>query len=472
MALVQEVDKPEITTVMVSDTLAFPSVLKKEGKVEYGELRETLKEFIENTYIKEFGLRDVNLFILPGAKGTYRKWVAKNVAEFVTLIGSSGDLKFAALWYLIQELEKNLEKLVEDKQLEIIFDVSHGWNFVPTVLYRVLFLLSEILSFFGIDTYIRLIATEPFVDSNTPLNVVEIERKPIPYNLYPYTTGEQGYKSSLKLYDKKFGKEAGILLGELKNYINAHKEVRVNDIPLLVGAFYNGFPLAVKEYYISPERLKPFVEKVFELYLKGIDVFVEGEESENVKGRTNIVRKLKLHPFVEVLLVSYLYSLLTKAKAEGDFLEKGEITIDKLREFSCQIFGRDEKKLIHIERELGNCEGTFKGDIERTIEEAINLGVNLSEWKRLKDVEDEIREKLEPKLSTEREKSPQEEDTGDSRRGSIDKRNFFAHAGLSKSEVEVKVENGEIYIRYWQNEDSLKRIQGWILKSLIELRDE
>jgi len=185
LGLVQSVENPNKTLIMVGDSLAYPSVVGKEN-ITYKKLKEKLKKHIKEQFLKKFLLESAELVVLPGGKGTYKRRIGSNTWEYLTIDGESKDLKFIALWYLIQLLEENLNKLFEKGRLEVIFDASHGWNFVPITVYQTLWLVLEILSFFGVDVTFKMIATEPFIDGNTPLNVVEIEERRVPFNLYGF----------------------------------------------------------------------------------------------------------------------------------------------------------------------------------------------------------------------------------------------------------------------------------------------
>jgi len=455
LGLVQNVENPNETLIMVGDSLAYSSVIGKE-EITYEELKEKLKNYIRKQYFEKFHIKSAKLVILPGGKGTYKRKIGPNSWEYLTIDGESKDLKFITLWYLIQLLEKNLNKIFEKRRLEVIFDTSHGWNFVPITVYQTLWLVLEILSFFGIDVIFKMIATEPFVDGNTPLNVVEIEERRVPFNLYGFKTRE-GYKSALRPteYGKKTGKLLGTLLGELKRFINyEYKGAVVNDIPLIVGAFYNGLPLAVKTFYTPAEQIKPLIDKLFEIYTKGIEISFEDN-------KTTIRRALSFSPYTEVLFISYLYNLLTEVIGNSCFLKREEITIRELREFACKLFGKDEKKLIAITKELGDCEGKTKGFIVKKVEEVSKNGGNLNGWIRLKELTEDEKEEKEENEDIKKEEAKKE---------SIAERNFLAHAGLSRAEIEIKCAGKDIYIRYNPcTPNKLKEIKKWIQKGLTEI---
>jgi len=460
LGLVQEVEKPDETLIMLSDSLAYPSAICIQSNT-YEDLKNRLEHYIREKYIKQFQIKDARLIIFPGGKGTY-KW--RPVGERLIIEGESGDLKYIVLWNIIQTLEKNLEKVLEKGNLEVIFDASHGWNFVPITVYQTLWLVLEILSFFGVDVTFRMIASEPFVDEKTPLNVVEIEKRKVPYSLYNYFRTKEGYSSALKPtnYGKKIEKNLGKLRGELNRFINSeYQGAVVNDIPLIIGAFYNGLPLAVKTFYNSPEKVKPLIDKLLEVYFKGIEISIDGN-------LTTLKRIFAFSPYTEVLLISYLYNLLTKALGNPSFLERKDITfIEELREFACRLFAKDEKKLIAITTELGDCEGKTKGFIISAIEKAIktNRCKELEVWKPLKEI---IQDENENEANEANSTDNKNEQTN---RGN-DKRNFLAHAGLSRAEIEVKILspnnlNDGICIRY--NPDRLEQIKNWVQTGLTEI---
>jgi len=447
-------ENPNETLIMVGDSLAYPSVVGKE-EIIYDKLKEKLENYIRKKYFEKFQIKSAKLVILPGGKGTYKRKIGCNNWEYLTIDGKSKDLKLVALWYLIQLLEENLNKILEEKKLEVIFDASHGWNFVPITVYQTLWLVLEILSFFGIDVTFKMIATEPFVDGNTPLNVVEIEERKVPFNLYGFKTRE-GYKSALRPteYGKKTGKRLGTLLGELKRFINHEYEgAVVNDIPLIVGAFYNGLPLAVKTFYTPAEQIKPLIDKLFEIYSEGIEISFE-------ENKTTLRRALSFSPYTEVLFVSYLYNLLTEAVGNPCFLKREEISIRELREFACKLFRKDEKKLIAITKELGDCEGKTKGEIVSVVEKALREEKDLSDWVRLKELTEDKKEEKEGNADIKKEEAIKE---------SIAERNFLAHAGLSKAEIELKYSpaDKDTYIRYKPNR--LDQIKNWVQNGLTEI---
>ena len=444
LGLVQEVEKPNETLIMVGDSLAYPSVVGEDVKT-YDGLREKLENYIRKQYFEKFQIKSAKLVILPGGKGTYF-W--RRNQEYLTIEGKSKDLKFVALWYFIQLLERSLNKILEKENLEIIFDASHGWNFVPIMVYQTLGLVLEIISFFGIDVTFKMIASEPFVDENTPLNVVEIEEKKIPIGVYRYKAKEgTTYVSSLGLLDKRFSS----LKGQLGKFIKKeYQNLIVKDIPLIIGAFYNGLLLAVKTFYTPTAQIKPLIDKLFEVYYNGITLSVEGN-------KTTIRRALFFHPYTEVLLISYLYNLLTEALSDSYFLERKDVSLKELRNFACKLFAKDEKKLIAITKELGDCEDRTKGEIASVVEKLLKEGKSLNYWKRLKELI-EGEEENEGNAEAKKDKIKKE---------SIAERNFLAHAGLSRAEIEVKYTDGDIFIRY--SSKRLEEIKKWVQKGLTQV---
>jgi len=444
LGLIQEVESPDETLIIVGDSLAYPSVVGEDVKI-YDGLREKLENYIRKQYFEKFQIKSAKLLTLPGGRGTYF-W--RRSHEYLTIEGKSKDLKFVTLWNFIQLLEKNLKTILEKRKLEVIFDATHGWNFVPIMVYQTLGVVLEIISFFGVDVTFKMIASEPFVDENTPLNVVEIEERKISPGLYRYKTKE-GYKSALK--PTEYGKRNGKLLGDLKRFINhEYKGAVVNDIPLIIGAFYNGLPLAVKTFYTPTARIKPLIDKLFEVYYNGITLSVEGN-------KTVIRRALFFHPYTEVLLISYLYNLLTEALSDSYFLERKDVSLKELRNFACKLFAKDEKKLIAITKELGDCEDRTKGEIASVVEKLLKEGKSLNYWKRLKELI-EGEEENEGNAEAKKDKIKKE---------SIAERNFLAHAGLSRAEIEVKYTDGDIFIRY--SSKRLEEIKKWVQKGLTQV---
>ena len=92
------------------------------------------------------------------------------------------------------------------------------------------------------------------------------------------------------------------------------------------------------------------------------------------------------------------------------------------------------------------------------IEKALKEKKDLSNWVRLKELTTNETEEKEGNANIKKEEA---------RKESIAERNFLAHAGLSRAEIEIKCAGNDIFIRY--KPDRLDEIKNWVQNGLTEM---
>jgi len=441
LKLLKEVLHPDRVILLVNDTLVGKNrtpnsncrreeknicSLDFQGK-SYGEVDDFIKGYIREN-LKAFGTSAEDIWVLPSV-GYFSNAIA---------IGELSDLRY----YLFVEFFKNFEQLLQDEKLEIYLDITHGQNFLPTITYEVLKSVLEIAAFFVKEIKFTMLNSDPFTYAAKPSfleihKVLERKIKPKPYLYY---IDKSNFIAPYK----------GINMREVLKPIQKIKDeipLKLNEsIPAFLGAVYNALPLVIFYTYLNPWYIECLTDTVIDIYKNHINVSEQN-------GKIVLTRSLKLRPEVEVFSVYGMFlkgltkqfpSLQEYASYKKDKSDV-KVPLHAVKEVSFNFLSYNNRNQAILEKEIG--------DLDRITKKFLKED---SDWIDYKTIEGSKKEEVD---------NSQEEGENNLTAG-YEIRNFLAHAGLSKNTLQLKMENGEIYLRYkFENAD----IYDWSRKGLEKL---
>jgi CRISPR-associated protein Csx1 len=419
LALIKEIEKPDKIVIVVLDTLA--DTLLKNGIDNYSHnwlsnysyIKTEIQRKVSDFCQKELGFVPDEVIISYGFGEFIKTKFLGNAKDFYYDV-------FKEFSFLFAELEIN-------REIEVVFDATHGINWITILTYRALREILEILSYFY-SVNLKVLNSDPFVREGADLlniNIIE-ETKILPrISVYkddrrpiePYNGLEEDKEK------KKVGKEINDFFKEIFGNNRKYSEYR-DEILLFLGSFYFALPVALLSYIPDPEDLRTKIEKISDEFEKNIQI---DDRVEKVQ----ILRKLEFRESFANFSKAYLISsVLGKLR----FRKSYEIPLSEIEELKGKVFG---KLAIECNR------------IDVEIKEVSELKDKLSE-------EYQIYAKI--KFG--------------SFRDEIDKRNFFAHAGFEYNSIELKKDicNGkkdEIYIKI--RDQSIEKIKQLIIQDLQQI---
>ena len=272
---------------------------------------------------------------------------------------------------------------------EVHLDLSHGINFMPVLTYRI---IRRLLGMMALVKKVKLTVynSDPHVKgvAGSPLRINVVEEST--FNPEPYSLKA----NKVRVLRSRTEKNLGRVIDEAFRGANVGKKHWA-----FLGALYNGLPLALTTFFPDTNPLKKAIDSAEALY------FRETEIIESEKG-LRVLRNLEFTKHFEVMVSLWFMAELMERMglSRKEILEVGDIEY-----ITNSIFGYDER---------------FKSRILNEIRRIKEMGDKIScEWNLYNSI-----------MNAEA--------------GTIDKRNFIAHAGFERNAVELRKVNENIQVRY------------------------
>jgi len=419
LALIKEIEKSDKIVIVVLDTLAdtllkgFTGTYLHDSFSNYSYIKTEIRQKVSDFCQKELGFVPDEVIISYGFGEFIKTKFLGNAKDFYYDV-------FKEFSFLFAELEVSHE-------IEVVFDATHGINWITILTYRVLREILEILSYFY-SVNLKVLNSDPFVREGADLlniNIIE-ETKILPkISVYkddrrpiePYNGLEEDKEK------KKVGKEINDFFKEIFGNNRKYSEYR-DEILLFLGSFYFALPVALLSYIPDPKDLRTKIKKISDKFEKNIQIYDSGE-------KVQILRKLEFRESFANFSKAYLISSVL---GKCGFRKSYEIPLSKIKDLKDKVFGKLAIESNRIDVEIG---------------EVSKLKDNLSE-------EYQIYAKIKLGGSLDQ----------------IDKRNFFAHAGFEYNSIELKKDicNGkkdEIYIKI--RDQSIEKIKKLIIQDLQQI---
>ncbi|HID18708.1 TPA: TIGR01897 family CRISPR-associated protein [Candidatus Bathyarchaeota archaeon] len=310
---------------------------------------------------------------------------------------------------------KSLRRAEEGKEgLEVYLDLTHGINYMSILTYRVVKEILEIFSIFD-EVIFKAYNADPFSEfaEKLSINVIE-DSKPTPT---PFT--EKAHNTKLKpLKGINLSPEESrkLFTEELKT----SGKVKARELSALIGALYNGFPLALFRFYPEEkEILRKAVMEVLEVYEQYVRVSMED-------GKLRVERRTKMDRDLKICAYSYVIAtLLDELKLVSR--RETEVPLNELIRLREELFKFDERLKARISRDLFH-------DYLKKLDDLKEKVPDWPDWIPFSKLED--KEECLP-----------------------DPRNFHAHSGLEYCTVEVAKSGETFMVRY--REDRIKNVANF-----------
>jgi CRISPR-associated protein Csx1 len=374
-----EILKPEEVVLIVLDTRVTEKFENYEHLCQ--NVRSRYVEFCDEEL--HLPIKDKNIIVAPGV-GTFQV-KDLGVAKFE---GRATDF-----YYLVAfELAKRIIEAVKEEGLEVHLDLTHGINFMPTLVYRALYEILGVMAYVC-NIKLNVYNSEPYSKGITQkLRIHRIESREILPRLSSHILGkDDGRAWLIKKSDETI---------ELRG--KALEKNETDELNAFLSAIVNGLPLALYTFFPQEEELGRKLEEACEYWRNHIEC-AQGYVKRRLKFEADFLRCVRLW-------------IAAKVFAERlKIQKKEEISLDELYKTSQKLFRQEGTKMALINRALME---EIKNEAGQKAKE---------EWKSVKELVDK-------------------------KVGKLSLQNFLAHAGLEYNVTELKREGEELKLRYSQEE--------------------
>lgn len=436
LSILQSVEQPDEIVVVVLDTLASHGDMQRLRT--FNEIEEEVRRYVKR-YLCGVG---AEIAVLPGvmelrAGGKRVVFRSDPRAEFLPIL-----------------LHTLLERALRAGATDVVLDISHGLNFVPTLALKAAEEACAALAVARADQVrLRVYQSDPYPvgaareklarssedvckpqsepGEETPtlrFNLI-LERAFKPWDLSRYTLYGAGQKMVLLTDPRECGIEGG---GE-------QSLVEEWALPLL-GAFRLGtlLQLALLAKAAPAKSFESLVEKAIGCWKRKRGVSLEGDKAQVLSGT-------RLGPGFTALIHAHavlkgVSSLLGLKQEQQPALEEAAAALGELKKLKDGILKGSRIVKALVDREISKLDW-----IEKTWRTCSN-----SEWTPYSEVQRRLLQ----------------ESTPEGRSGDTFERDFIAHAGFHSEVVELRLANGRLEARVRSSEWG--RVKEVLRKAVLE----
>ena len=411
-AVIHRLDKPDLSVVVMSDTIvdSYMDCSYYTVPKDYREIVEVVSEKTRSIARRKFGI-SIDRIIVGYGVGEFSHFVFR---------GSADDFYYKVLYELSRIFEEIMGQRDDGLEtLEVLFDITHGINFTTVMTYRALYEILRILAY-GYDVRLKVLNSDPYISSVRPelLNINVIEDSQVIPGLEILSREDKFFPFDDSVNDEE-KERLGRILTENTRQISVKKNFP--EYRAFLAAFKVGMPHYV--YSFAPAEVNRILKELTAIYESMISV-KEGE------CKFRIHRKLRFSDRFSILVKSYIVSDIIGIHRIP--YEEG-VPLSSIEQFDRKFL---QKNLPVESNRLNN------------------------ELNHLKELEEHIPRQWTPYVEI------RERFKGEEYSRTLDKRNFFAHAGFEYNSIEVKREGNEIFVR----PSSEPRIREKIIDYLNEVR--
>jgi len=295
----------------------------------------------------------------------------------------------------LKENEKERETEKKRIKLEVILDITHGINYMPTLTYRALREILHILAY-TYDVNLKVLNADPYIRQVRPqkLNINVIEETKILPNLVAYKSGKR------PIEPRKEHQEYGQIIDNFLRQITYNKQ----NIHIFLSAFIYAMPVFVISYLINSQNIENLINQISREFERYITI--------NKDYKIIIERNLEYRIEFENLIKTYLVNSILEAKG---FSSKADIPLTDIQQLNDKVFSELAIESNRIDKEIKEI-----NDIQSlsTLQQNYQVYIQLLN----KPIQNRI-----------------------------DKRNFFAHAGFEYNAIELRKINDNIEVRIREN---------------------
>jgi len=383
LILIRKIENPDKVIILSVDTLADDYVHSFKNP-SCNDIKTCAENLISNFTQKELGFIPDKIIISYGF-GEF------NNTKF---IGNAIDFYYNTFKELVFYFTDLLPQI--NKEIEVIFDATHGINYVTILTYRA---LREILEIFVYvyDVKLKVLNSDPFVGREAKvdrLNINVIEKSKILPKISVYKSDKRSVEPCFLLENKskeKIGKDIESFIFEIS--------FNTDEILIFLGSFLYALPVFILSYMIDSAALKEKIEKISEKFEKNICLM-------NLS-KLEIFRNWEFRENFANLIKAYLVSSILE---KIGFKKLSDIPLSKIEDLKNKVYKNFPIESNRIDKEIDDIKGLQ------------NITQQYEVYNKIKR---------------------------DTVLNQVDKRNFFAHAGFEHNVIGLKKENEEIYIRIY-----------------------
>lgn len=396
LVLIKRIENPDKVIIISVDTLTDDYVYDFKNP-SYNDIKKCAENLIFNYCQKELKNFIPEKIIISYGFGEF------NHTKF---IGNAIDFYYNTFKELTCYFVNLLQQINE--KFEIIFDATHGINYVTILTYRA---LREILEIFAYvyDVKLKVLNSDPFVGREAKidrLNINVIEKSKILPKISVYRSDKRPVEPcSSTTLENKSKREIGENIEDFISGISFN----IDETLIFLGSFLYALPVFILSYMIDSSVLKEKIEKISEEFEKNIRL-------KNLS-KLEIFRNWEFRENFANLVKAYLVSSILE---KIGFKKLSDIPLSKIKDLKNKVYKKFPIESNRIDKELDD------------IKDLQNITQQYEVYNKIK---------------------------GNPVLNQIDKRNFFAHAGFEYNTIELKKENEDIYIRiYTGNKNSAEEL--------------
>ncbi len=310
---------------------------------------------------------------------------------------------------VIYELSTRILEVIdrETNEIEIYLDISHGINFMPVLTYRIVRQIAQILAYFSTVRFVVL-NSDPYIGGVESLTINEISNIKIRPQFYVYKKRNRPLESYESL-DNEGKKEIG-------KKLNTKECIKINDeLYSFASAVMYGIPYYVYLYFPDTSAVYAMLKCVLDLHYQ----FIELSKSSKLL----ITRKVQFEKeFAELVRIRFISKLM---EIRGNIKQKREVKLSEIKHIKDFLWDKFPIEKNRIDKEIDD------------INKLQNIPQSYQVYASI---------------------------LGKSIGNSIDKRNFFAHAGFEHNSIELKKQGNDIFIRV--NSKLEDQARGHLLNAL------
>jgi CRISPR-associated protein Csx1 len=478
LAALHECLKPQHVIVVAQDTIIVKNPKEFRGDYGYDDVIRDVKSIVEEFLRRadmEVGrggeVRKGNIYeevesklsviVAPGS-GKFKNSMSVGAEEVTVDLEVCGSLE-DYYSYLLLSLASHMLAIIEREgplsQLKVHLDLSHGINYMPALTYKAVTDLLPVIAAYigGGDVTVKLSTynSEPVLEDGDISVIHRVEElkvreggnfglipsyeipsqckppsKPRLLTLNEYCA-EKAKNAGLNKV-KELGRRIGSIAGELADRLNLDG----GRLSAFAGSLANGLPLLLLET-MPTTRLRDYVEQVLCEYRRNVVVNFSVEDS-SVKVR--MFRLARLPRSTVAVAKLLLASELIRSRPELANIRYGDdgVSLRDLNRLVNVAFSWSKRLQLTTSHELVN--------IERRVIGLRNQGMlSVGNWTRYADIYTH-----EPRESCELEVGEPARSTCECNilKESDEQRHFLQHSGLHRCIVMVKVQDGDVWLKY------------------------
>jgi len=367
--LIKQVENPDKIVIICVDTLADTNIKSNQS---YCEIKNEAEKVISDFCTNHFSIQPDKVIVGYG------------VGEFknTKFIGNAQDFYYEVLKELSLLLGEAIRELKEERKIEVVFDITHGINYMPTLTYRALREILQILAY-TYDVELKVLNSDPFIGQVNPeklnINVIEYTK------ILPYLAAYRSDKRPIE--PRKDHKNYGQIIDNLLRQINYAKP----KIHIFLSAFIHAMPVFIISYIMNSQNIKNLINQISQEFEKFIMI--------NKNQKIIVERNLEYRIEFENLIKTYLVSLILEVKG---FSSKTDIPLTDIQRLRNEVFNNLEVESNRIDKEV----------------------VDIKQLQNIQQQYQVYAQLLNKQIQNQ-----------------IDKRNFFAHAGFEHNVIELRMNN-------------------------------